>query len=133
MNRKSVIFIAIAALIVGAGVVVSMNKADDTSTMPKGTSSTASTEKTGSNAVTIAKYAFSPSPLTVKKGTSVTWTNTDTAKHNVVVDDGAPAGGPDGPLFGKGETFSFTFNTVGTYKYHCSPHPYMHGEVIVTE
>ena len=85
------------------------------------------------NTVTIAKYQFCPANLTVKKGTTVTWTNTDLARHNVVVDDGAPAGGPSGPLFGKGETYAFTFNTVGTFPYHCSPHPYMMAQVVVTE
>ena len=133
MNRKSVIFIAIAAVIVVAGVILANKKPDTMANMPSASDSTQSTAKAGPNAVTIAKYAFSPTPITIKKGTPITWTNTDIAKHNVVVDNGAPAGGPDGPLFGKGETFSFTFNTVGTYKYHCSPHPYMHGEVIVTE
>lgn len=133
MNRKSVIFIAIAALIVVTGIALSSKKPDSMANMPAASTMTQSPAKASPNAVTIAKYAFSPTPITVKKGTSITWTNTDIAKHNVVVDNGMPAGGPDGPLFGKGETFSFTFNTAGDYKYHCSPHPYMHGEVIVTE
>lgn len=85
------------------------------------------------NAVVIANYKFNPNPLKVKKGTTVTWTNMDIARHNIIVDDGQPAGGPSGPLFGKNETYQFTFATVGTYKYHCSPHPYMHGSVEVTE
>ncbi len=85
------------------------------------------------NSVSIQNYKFNPSPIRVKKGATVTWTNQDVARHSVVVDEGQPSGGPSGSLFGKGETYQFTFSAVGTYKYHCEPHPYMHGVVEVTE
>ena len=38
-----------------------------------------------------------------------------------------------GPLLAKGERYSFTFTKVGSYPYHCAPHPYMQGAVVVTE
>lgn len=79
--------------------------------------------------VTIANYAFSPATITVKVGTTVTWTNTDSVHHTVTADNGQ---GPQSDLFGKGESYSYTFTKAGTYTYHCEPHPYMHGTVIVT-
>lgn len=82
--------------------------------------------------VTIENYAFSPAGITVKAGTTVTWTNRDTVKHNVVGDDIA-ASGLNGELIGKEETFEYTFNKPGTYSYFCEPHPYMKGTVTVTE
>jgi amicyanin len=83
--------------------------------------------------VDIKGFAFTQKDITVKKGTKVTWTNQDSVKHDVVSDDGAPAGGPKGPLLAKGESYSFTFDTVGTFPYHCTPHTYMKAVVTVTE
>jgi amicyanin len=94
---------------------------------------TASAQPSATSAVTISGYAYAPATLTIKKGTTVTWTNQDDVRHDVALDDGQPSGGPAGPLLAKGKSYSFTFNTVGTYKYHCSPHPFMKATVIVTE
>jgi plastocyanin len=65
--------------------------------------------------------------LTVNVGSKVTWTNTDSVTHTVTSDNG---------VFGSGDlapnaTFSYTFNTTGTFAYHCSIHTYMTGTVIV--
>ncbi len=93
-----------------------------------------SSTQQSANSVTIKDYTFTPGIIKVKKGTTVTWTNQDTAKHNVTVLDGQPEGGPvDGKLMAKGESYEFTFNTVGTYQYKCAPHPYMKATVEVTE
>ena len=79
---------------------------------------------------TIQNFQFSPSTLTVKKGTKVTWTNNDGASHTVTADQGS---GPASSPLGQGDTYSYTFNTVGTFNYHCSIHPSMHGSVVVTQ
>jgi amicyanin len=89
--------------------------------------------ETGASAVILQDLAFSPTSVTVKKGTTVTWTNHDSVKHDVESDTDSPAGGLDSPLLAKGEQFSFTFDTAGTYKYHCNPHPFMKATVTVTE
>lgn len=85
--------------------------------------------------VIIENSAFTPARITVKKGTTVTWTNEDSMEHNVVSDDDAPAGGPPktADLLSQGEVFSFKFDTVGTFPYHCTPHPFMQGTVEVVE
>lgn len=95
-------------------------------------SSTSSSNAVATNAVTISNFAFSPATITVKAGTKVTWTNQDDVRHSVSPDSPS-ADFSDGSLFGKGESYSFTFTKAGTYKYHCAPHPYMKGTVVVTE
>lgn len=82
------------------------------------------------DSVEISDFKYSPETITVKVSTTVTWTNNDEARHNVVSDDD---GELDGPLIAKGETWSYTFDKAGEYPYHCAPHPYMKGKVIVTE
>lgn len=81
--------------------------------------------------VTIADMAFSPANITVKKGTTVTWTNQDSVAHTVAENDGQD--GPKSSNLANGQSYSFTYNTVGTFKYHCTIHPNMTGTVTVTE
>jgi plastocyanin len=79
--------------------------------------------------VKIDNYSFSPTPLTVAVGTSVTWINHDDIPHTVVSDDNPRtfrSGGLD-----TDDKFSFTFTKPGTYKYFCAVHPHMTGMVIV--
>jgi plastocyanin len=83
-----------------------------------------------SNAVRIYNMAFSPSSLTVKTGTKVTWTNTDGYAHTVTSDDGTTFS--SGNVAG-GTTFSFTPAVAGTYKYHCNIHSGMTGTLVVTQ
>ena len=79
--------------------------------------------------VTISNFAFHPAAVTVKAGSTVTWTQEDTDVHTVHV---GGAGGFTSPTLQKGQTFSHTFKSPGTYAYICSIHPFMHGTVIVT-
>jgi amicyanin len=79
--------------------------------------------------VTIQNFAFSPTPLTVKVGTTVTWTNKDNVDHTVTTTSGPVSF--DSKNFASGQTFSHTFNQAGTYNYICTIHPNMTGQVIV--
>jgi plastocyanin len=65
---------------------------------------------------------FNPVNLTVTAGTTVTWQWTDgAAGHNVVPDVGTiPAG--SGDLASAPHSYQFTFDTPGTYHYHCAAH-----------
>jgi plastocyanin len=78
--------------------------------------------------VEIHDYYYSPTPLTIAVGDTVKWTNMGPAPHSSTSDTSIW----DSGLLGVGQSFSFTFNTAGTYPYHCSLHPFMHGSVIVT-
>ncbi|MFH1181629.1 MAG: cupredoxin domain-containing protein [Candidatus Woesearchaeota archaeon] len=73
----------------------------------------------------IMNNAFAPSAITVRQGATVTWTNEDSVAHTVVSDSF------ESPSLAKGQTFSHTFDTAGTFTYHCSIHPNMTGTVTV--
>lgn len=89
----------------------------------------ASSEAATSNQVTIEDYDFSPADITVKAGTTVTWTNHGQIQHTVTGDHNA---GPNSSLLGAGQSYSFTFASAGSFPYHCSIHPGMKGTVTVT-
>lgn len=93
-------------------------------TAPTPTATTAPTS--GGNSVSIANFAFSPKSLTVKVGTTVTWTNNDSVTHTVTAN-----GGAFNHTLNPGNPFSFTFTKAGTYSYHCSIHPYMTATIVV--
>lgn len=94
----------------------------------------------------IKDFKYEKSNIKIKKGTTVTWTNRDSVKHNVMQEHendndahDAPSKDEEKPdvlasrLLAKGESYSFTFNEVSSSPYHCSPHPYMKGSVTVVE
>ncbi|MFL5759739.1 MAG: cupredoxin family copper-binding protein [Thermomicrobiales bacterium] len=83
----------------------------------------------GTQAVTIAGFAFSPSSLTIEAGTTVTWTNQDSATHTATADDGSF----DTGNIAQGQSASVTFDTPGTFTYHCAIHPNMTATITVTE
>jgi YVTN family beta-propeller protein len=88
----------------------------------------ASSASQGGSVVAIASFAFGPKALTIKAGQAVTWTNNDTVTHSATADDKSWDSGDIAP----GQSFSRTFQTAGTYTYHCSHHPYMTGTITVT-
>jgi len=79
-------------------------------------------------AVEIKDFLFSPSTLSVKAGTKVTWTNTDSAPHTVTSDSGTTL---NSKTLSNGDSYSVTFEEAGTIAYHCAIHPMMMGKVIV--
>jgi plastocyanin len=89
---------------------------------------TAPTAPVSGNQVNINDFAFVPLSLTVKAGSTVTWTNRDEEPHTVAASDGSFRS----PGMGTGATFSHTFSTAGTFEYVCSIHPMMRGTVVVT-
>ena len=78
--------------------------------------------------VEIQAHGFSAPTLTVKPGTTVTWTNRDDDAHTVT----SVANRFRSPGLDTGEKFSYTFTRPGTYEYFCSLHPLMTGKVVVT-
>jgi len=77
--------------------------------------------------VKIGNFVFTPQNLTVKTGTTVTWTNEDDIPHTVTSSAGAFRSKP----LDTDQTFSFTFTTPGSYKYFCALHPHMTGTIVV--
>lgn len=79
-------------------------------------------------AVTIKDFAYHPAKLSVSSGTTVTWTNTDSANHTV---DFKSSGPKDIPNLRTDQKGMVTFKQAGTYAYTCDFHPNMHGTVVV--
>ncbi|MFQ5497825.1 MAG: plastocyanin/azurin family copper-binding protein [Nitrosopumilus sp.] len=75
---------------------------------------------------------YIPSVIVVEKGQEVTWINEDSAFHSVTsgfYDESTT-------LFDSGhldpyESYTLTFDEIGTYDYFCTLHPWMKGQVIV--
>ena len=78
-------------------------------------------------AVSISGLAFHPPTVTVNVGDTVTWTNNDGVSHTATADGGSF----DTGTIGSGSSASETFNTAGTFAYHCTIHPTMQGSVVV--
>jgi len=85
------------------------------------------TPTSDAHAVAIDNFSFAPTRAAIAAGTTVTWTNRDDAPHNVVSTDRQFKS----PVLDEGEQFSYRFERAGTYKYFCSLHPRMTGEVQV--
>lgn len=138
MNKTAVIIIIL--IIAGAAVyfLTMRPRTNETNTQPIDTSSLnvpavpsdTSASTTTDSSVQIKNFAFTPAHLIIKKGTTVTWTNADTAPHTVTSDSGKLL---DSPTLKTGESFSFTFTAAGSFSYHCAVHPMMKGKITVTE
>jgi plastocyanin len=81
------------------------------------------------NTVFMSGMAFSPVTLTIAKGTTVTWKNTDGIAHTVTSDSAVW----DTGNMASGASTTTTFNTTGAFPYHCTYHASMgmKGTVIV--
>lgn len=80
-----------------------------------------------SASIAIADFSFGPQDVTVAAGGTVTWTNNGAVQHTAT-SDGSEF---DSGNLGNKASFSHTFNTRGTYAYHCSIHSGMTGTITV--
>lgn len=80
------------------------------------------------NVAATGQLSFSPATATVKMGDVIQWKNTGAAPHNVTFD--AQPALTSGTLQ-QGDTWQVQFTVAGTYKYHCTFHPGMNGQVTV--
>jgi plastocyanin len=78
--------------------------------------------------VHIANLAFVGGALRVRAGTRVRWVNEDQVPHSVTANDGSF----DSGLIEPSQSFEHAFDHAGTFAYHCTPHPFMRGVVLVT-
>ena len=137
MVKKNVVVIASVVIIAGAivatyvlsgnmnmGIEGSGNSVQQTTatSIPSNSTVVRIVGNAGSN-------SFSPNPVEVRVGETVTWINDDSGRHTVTSKDGVF----DSGMMGKGQSFSFTFDKAGEYPYFCEPHPNMVGTVVVTE
>ena len=87
----------------------------------------ASARAAASGSVTITDFQFTPAQITINQGDTVTWTNNGPTPHSAT----APNGSFDTGIFPAGQSRSHTFNDAGTFSYICTPHPQMHGTIVV--
>ena len=140
MSRNVWIGVAVVVLVAG-GWFLTRPQSTPTPT-PSVVSTPTPTESTATEGamvedrttVTISSSGFSPKEITIKAGTAVTWTNSDTADHNV---NSAPH--PTHTIYSPlnlntikpGETKSLTFPDTGIYKYHDHLNPTLFGSITV--
>ncbi len=75
----------------------------------------------------IQDFLFQPSRLEITAGTTVVWTNGGQVEHSVSADDGSF----DSGLIEPGARGTITLKKPGTYTFHCTPHPFMKGVIVV--
>ena len=76
----------------------------------------------------IDNFTFNPRTITVKIGTTVTWTNKDDIPHAIASANNAFK---KSKALDTDDSYSFTFAAPGTYKYFCYLHPQMTGSIVV--
>ncbi len=157
MNNKTLLGVAIAALVIIGGVVLLKGKSSTntqtamTATVqptavtppaqtvsPTGENITATQMKATAPAkevtVTVTSSGFDPATVTISTGTKVTWINKSGERANVSSDK-HPTHLLYPPLnlgsFNDGESVSLVFDKVGTFTYHNHLDPSMTGEVVV--
>jgi len=75
----------------------------------------------------VQDFLFQPARLQVAAGTTIVWTNNGQVTHTVSAQDGSFDSGPIEP----GAQRSITFSRRGTFAFHCTPHPFMRGVIVV--
>jgi plastocyanin len=132
--NKTILIIVIVVVLVAAGVAYFMYANQSPAYKPASapaansqpSNATPQTESLSAS-VSIKNFAFNPTPLTIKAGTTVTWTNNDLMQHKI------KSNTFNSDALSNGQTFQFTFSAVGEYSYSCAIHPSMHGQIIVTQ
>jgi amicyanin len=79
--------------------------------------------------VMIDNFKFTPIPMSVAAGSTITWVNRDDIPHSIVV----PSLGVHSNTLASNQSFAFRFDKPGTYDYICGLHPFMHGKLVVQQ
>jgi len=87
-------------------------------------------EVDGSTVVVIRGYAFHPASVRIRRGTRVTWLNCESTAGLSHTSTASSAQWSSG-LITPGAVYTTTFDDAGTFDYHCEPHPFMTGAVVV--
>ena len=135
--RRSIVSFAFALALLAAGCG-SSGGGGSASSPPASTPAPAASTSGGTPAsggvtkVQMKNIQFDPRTVTVRKGSTVQWTNEDSVNHDVT-----KVSGP-GPKFSSGsgnlasgDSYQQTFRTAGTIKYRCTIHPGMTGTIVV--
>jgi plastocyanin len=128
VKTKMVTILTLAVIFLGACGTPAATKQAPSTPVPGHQDLTPTTGVQGNGAkIAISGFKFDPATITIPVGTTVTWTNQDSANHLVAADDGSWKS----ESLAKGATFSHTFDKAGTYTYICKIHTTMKGTIIV--
>lgn len=86
-------------------------------------------DKVSTYTVEMKSNRYTPSTLTIKKGSTVKWVNKDNTSHTVTGDKSSY--NISSKTLKKNDTYSKKFTTTGTYYYHCKNHSNMKAKIIV--
>jgi plastocyanin len=84
-----------------------------------------SAQTSATKTVSIKNFAYHPGTLRVSKGTTVAWVNNSSITHT------ATHGGVFNKRIKPGKTALVRFQQRGSFPYHCTIHPFMHGKIVV--
>lgn len=143
MNKDVIIgILAVALVVVGGALLMGGRSVCAPANVPQQTAEVAPTpapvvpsvsgaaQKPVTRTLTIQNFAFDKfATVTVRKGDTIVWVNKDTMAHTVTGDKGGPAS----QTIPAGGKYSYTFDAVGTFPYHCTIHPNMKATVVVAE
>lgn len=80
--------------------------------------------------ISMYNMSFTPSSVTVSKGSVVKWTNDDSTPHTATSNDASTF---NSGTVNAGASYSYTTTVAGTFNYHCTIHgTAMSGTLIVT-
>jgi plastocyanin len=126
-------FLSLAALGVAAAALVSCAKKDAAAPYERPAEcALAGQPAPGARQAYVAMrgFAFTPDTLHVAVGTTVTWVNCE--DPNIDPHTATASGGEwDSGYLRPGEKYAHTFAGGGSFGYACTPHPFMHGAVMV--
>ncbi|AGT07278.1 amicyanin [Paracoccus aminophilus JCM 7686] len=106
--------------------------AEDKVTVPSHDAVAAAEAPKDAVVVNIAKMKYETPEIKIKPGQTVVWINQEAMPHNVEFQAGVTGEAAlKGPMLKKEQAYSVTFNEAGEFPYHCTPHPFMRGKVIV--
>jgi len=126
------VWVGALSVLVGAGCI--SEDSADAITGPSGACRMpVATPVVGSSEIVIAirEFQFNPDTLRVPAGATVTWVNCEESFANephTATDDGGSWGSEE---LSPTEIYTYRFDEVGVFRYHCDPHPFMRGVLIV--
>ena len=95
----------------------------------RGAAAGAAAQGAGATQAEMRGMAFGPNRIEIAAGTTITWTNNDPLVHTITADDRSWDSGEIAP----GQTWSHTFTQPGEFAFHCTPHPFMKGVLVVRQ